>query len=114
MANKSWIYQEYLPVIHYKTLGDPYATTLGNNRDVCMYVCMFIRVYIYNQHYEILGLSKNNCIYLGLPANLSTNKIAGIHTHKQHIHIYIYWVSINGRYPNSWMVYFMENPSING
>ena len=47
MANKSWIYQEYLPVIHYKTLGDPYATTLGNNRDVCMYVCMFIRVYIY-------------------------------------------------------------------
>ena len=46
MANKSWIYQEYLPVIHYKTLGDPYATTLGNNRDVCMYVSMYVCIYV--------------------------------------------------------------------
>ena len=61
-----------------------------------MYVYIYIYtqyVYIYNQHYEILGLSENNCIYLGLPADLSTNKIVGIHTHKQHI-LYILYIYI--------------------
>ena len=47
MANKSWNYQEYLRVIHYKTLGDTYATTLGNNRDVCIYIHTYIHIYIY-------------------------------------------------------------------